>query len=126
MPAATLRAVADALVRYCRENKEATALSELYAPDAVSVEAAPMPGQTSREIRGLEGIRGKHAWWNEAMLVHGAVVDGPYFHGEDRFAVIFEIDATNKTTQQRMAMKEVALYTVQNGKIVREEFYYAP
>ena len=53
-----------------------------------------------------------------------ASVSDPMLHGPDRFAVIFELDATMKATGTREAMKEVALYTVKGGKIVREEFFY--
>ena len=32
---------------------------------------------------------------------------------------------TQKATNKRMTMDEIALYTIANGKIVREEFFYA-
>jgi ketosteroid isomerase-like protein len=47
----------------------------------------------------------------------------PFLHGDDRFAVIFDIDATEKATGQRMPMREVAVYHVADGRIVREEFF---
>ena len=57
--------------------------------------------------------------------MHSEKTEGPYLHGDDRFAVIFEFDATNKHSGQRTQMKEVGVYTVDDGgKIVREEFYY--
>ena len=120
----TLTDVANRLVTYCREGNEQKCLNELYSADAVSVEALPMPGMDSPESKGIDAIRGKHEWWNNAMEVHSANVEGPYFHGADRFAVIFEIDATNKDTGDRSEMKEVGIYTVTGGKVVREEFYY--
>lgn len=42
----------------------------------------------------------------------------------DRFTIIYDYDATSMQTGKRKHMKEVALYTVDDGKIVREEFYY--
>ncbi len=120
----TLTNVANQLVTYCREGNEQKCLDELYSADAVSVEALPMPGMDSPESAGIDAIRGKHEWWNNAMEVHSANVDGPYFHSNDRFAVIFEIDATNKDTGDRSEMREVGIYTVKAGKVVREEFYY--
>ena len=51
-------------------------------------------------------------------------VTGPFPH-DDRFVVIFDMDVTNKAMGQRFQMQEAALYTVANGKIVREEFFYA-
>ncbi|MBC7975998.1 MAG: nuclear transport factor 2 family protein, partial [Myxococcales bacterium] len=48
----------------------------------------------------------------------------PYPNG-DRFAVRFNYDVTHKPSSKRIQMDEVALYTVKDGKIVREEFFYA-
>ena len=120
----TLMKIANQLVAYHREGKQAQGLSELYAADAVSVEAMAMPGTPGAESAGLEAIRGKHAWWEGAMEVHSSSAEGPFLHGPDRFAVIFEADATNRETQERNQMREVGVYTVRDGKIVREEFYY--
>ncbi len=124
MSAEATRATAEKLVGYCRENNDEACLNELYHPDAVSVEAMAMPGADSAEAVGVAAIKGKHDWWNSSFEVHSANVDGPYLHGDDRFGVIFEIDATEKASGERNAMKEMAIYTVKDGKIVREEFYY--
>jgi hypothetical protein len=50
---------------------------------------------------------------------------GPFPHGEDRFCVMFRYDVTNKPRSQRFEIEEVALYTVADGKIVTEEFFYS-
>ena len=120
----TLVGIANRLVAWCREDATKACLDNLYAPDAVSVEAAAMPGSQGREAVGLDAIRAKHDWWYGTMEVHGGSVDGPYLHGDDRFGVIFEADATNRQTGERMQMKELGIYTVKDGKIVREEFFY--
>lgn len=98
---------------------------QMYAQNAVSVEAAPMPGQASAEAVGLEAIKGKNEWWQNNNEMHSAKAEGPFIHGENRFSVIFDIDVTNKQTQERTQMREVAQYFVENGQIVREEFSYA-
>jgi ketosteroid isomerase-like protein len=125
MAAEATKRTAEKLVEYCRAGTTEKALDELYDPQAVSVEATPMPGMESPEMRGVEAIRGKHEWWDKTMEVHEERVEGPYLHGDDRFAVIFGFDATNRQNGDRMNMQEVAVYTVDDGgKIVREEFYY--
>ena len=118
-----LKKIADELVAGCREDRAKENLTKIYAPDAVSVEAQEMPGM-GRETHGVEGIRGKHDWWEGAHEVSGASVSDPYIHGEDRFAVIFEVQGKVKETGETFDMKEVAIYHVANGKIVREEFFY--
>ena len=121
---ASIREIADQLVGYCRTGDTATGLKELYAADAVSIEAAVMPGVDSAETKGIEGIRGKHEWWESNFEYHGGNVDGPYMHGENQFGVIFEMDVTEKASGTRSQEKEMAIYTVENGKICREQFYY--
>ncbi|MEO0401841.1 MAG: nuclear transport factor 2 family protein [Pseudomonadota bacterium] len=119
----TLNEIAQELVAGCRENRAHKNLDALYAPDAVSVEA--MDNGNGREVRGIEGIRGKHAWWDATFDVMGGSVSDPMPDGADRFAVIFELQAKHKESGEISDMKEVALYTVADGKIVREEFFYS-
>ena len=119
-----LKSIADRLVEYCRTGQEARGLDELYDPAVVSVEAMAMPGAGSAESVGLDALKGKHAWWAQAFEVHGADVQGPFLHGDEQFAVVFSIDATERASGKRNAMKEVAVYTVANGRIRREAFFY--
>ncbi|MEO1611558.1 MAG: SnoaL-like domain-containing protein [Pseudomonadota bacterium] len=119
------RATADALIACCRENRTEEALNTLYADDAVSVEAMAGPNGEPAETVSLEGLRGKHAWWDGAMEMHDFSVEGPFMHGDDRFGVIFEMDVTDKASGQRSQSRELAVYTVNGeGKINREEFFY--
>lgn len=120
----TTKAIAEKLIACCRENQEETGLNELYSENAISVEAMIAPGNDSAEAKGLAAIKAKHDWWNENFEVHSATSEGPFLHGDDRFGIIFKVDATNKMTGERHAMQELAIYTVSNDKIVREEFFY--
>ena len=111
------------LVELCNAGKGDEAIEKLYSPDIVSVEAGAPPGQSPEKV-GIEAIRGKAQWWRNAHDIHSSSAVGPYPNG-DRFAVVFEFDVTFKERNQRFTMKEVALYTVKNDKIVREEFFYS-
>jgi ketosteroid isomerase-like protein len=115
--------IAKKYVELCKAGKSGECLDTLFASDAVSVEAGAPPGG-ERTARGLDAIRGKSKWWFDNHIVHKAEVFGPYPH-DDRFAVRFVYDVTNKPSGQRFTMDEVGLFTVQNGKIAREEFFYA-
>jgi hypothetical protein len=55
--------------------------------------------------------------------LHGASAEGPYI-GASGFSVKFAMDVEDTTTNDRSLMEEIGVYTVQNGKIVREEFMY--
>ncbi|SNR98408.1 nuclear transport factor 2 family protein [Antarctobacter heliothermus] len=120
----TLKEIADALVAGCREGHELEILDKLYAADAVSVEAMAMPGMDSPETHGIDGIKGKHAWWSSNFEVLESTVSGPFLHGDSSFAVIFEMKAKHRESGEVSDMHEVAIYTVGGGKIVREAFYY--
>jgi len=109
-------------VALCKEGKNEVILDTLFSKDAVSVEAGAPPGQ-ERTAKGLEAIRGKSKWWRDNHTVHKAEVSGPYPH-DDRFAVRFVYDVTNKPSGKRISMDEVGLFTVTNDKIVKEEFFY--
>lgn len=114
--------IANRLVELCKQGKNDEALSSLYANDAVSVEAMAMPG-IQQESKGLAAIKAKGEWWVTNHEIHSASVTGPWPHG-DRFIVGFQYDVTNKPSGTRMKMDEAGLYTIRNGKIVREEFFY--
>jgi ketosteroid isomerase-like protein len=114
--------IANKLVELCRQGNNQDAKS-MYAADAVSVEAFAPPGM-ERESKGLAAIQAKGEWWRANHEIHSANVTGPWPNG-DRFVVGFQYEVTNKPSGQRMKMDEVGLYTIANGKIVREEFFYA-
>lgn len=115
--------VANQYVALCREGKNADAVATLFDADAVSVEAVAMPGM-AQEARGKAAIKGKGEWWFANHEIHSASITGPWPHG-DRFIVGFQFDVTNKPSGKRMQMNEAGLFTVRDGKIVREEFFYA-
>jgi len=113
------------LVALCNEGKNLEALDTLYSKDAESVEAMAMPELPAR-MKGVDALKKKNEWWFANNEVHSGGAKGPFPHG-DRFAVIFNYDVTPKAgpmAGQRTQMEEVGLYTVDGGKIVKEEFFY--
>src|SRR5437667_6449568 len=96
------------------------AVDTLYDGNVVSVEAYSAGGG-SPETRGKEGVRGKIDWWVNAMEIHSFDAGDP-FVGHDRFVVQYDADVTDKNSKQRRKLSEVGVYTVKDGKIVREEF----
>jgi limonene-1,2-epoxide hydrolase len=84
------------------------------------VEARTMDG-SSPEMRGIGQVREKTDWWLQNMQVHSFKANGP-FVAHDRFVVQYDADFTDKNSKKRMQLSEVGVYTVKDGKIVREEF----
>ena len=112
--------VAQKVVELVRKQAWYEALDTLYDDDIVSVEAFSMGGG-SPETHGKEGVRGKIDWWVNAMEVHSFDASEP-FVARGRFVVQYDADVTDKNSKQRRKISEVGVYTVKNGKIVREEF----
>ena len=119
-------AIGEKLVGLCREGRHEKAIDTLYADDIVSIEHAASPLFEQR-MTGKNEVRRKNEWWLGSHEIHGATFDGPYGHG-DRFIVGIEIDVTPKdgpAAGRRFTMREMALYTVAKGKVVKEEFFQA-
>lgn len=112
--------IAKKVVELTRKQAWRQAIDTLYDKDIVSVEARAMGGD-SPEVRGIDGVRGKTDWFEKAMQVNSVKVSDP-FVAHDRFVVQYDLDATDKNSKERTKMSEVGVYTVKNGKIVREEF----
>lgn len=112
--------VAEKVVELVRQQAWYKALDTLYDKDIVSVEASASEGE-SAEKRGIDQLRGKIDWWLNAMEVHSFNAKGP-FVAHDRFVVQYDADVTEKNSKKRFQLSEVGVYTVKNGKIVREEF----
>ncbi len=116
----TTREIAEAFAALCREGRHAEAGERFWAADIVSIEA--MDGPMAR-LQGRDAVKAKSDWWVANHEVHGGTTEGPYVNG-DGFALVFSLDVTPKQTGQRMSMREVGLYTVRDGKVVEERFFY--
>jgi len=121
------------LVRLGREFVQAmqdrhgvTHVDNAYAETAESVEAVVPPGRDVRIAKGREAIKAKREDWVATHELHRLDADGPYVHPPNRFGVVFEADVTQKATGRLMTLRELAVYTVEYGKIVREEFFVSP
>ena len=116
-------AVAEELVSFCKAGRNIDAINTLYSPDIVSIESMGNE-QMPREMKGLDAIRGKNQWWLENNEIHSSRVEGPFIGDDDKFAVYYNYDVTFKLNGKRNNMEEMALYTVKDGKVVREQFFY--
>ena len=118
----SIQEIADRLVERSRKGEWKQAQSELYADDAVSIEAEATPGFDA-ETKGLTALHEKVDRW-EAMVeeAHGIDVSDPLV-AQNSFAVRMVMDLTMKG-QGRIVMNELCLYQVKDGKIVSEQFFY--
>lgn len=117
----TTQDVANALVAMWKAGQFDESGELYWAEDVVSYENAP-PGADMAELRGKAAVRAKGEWWGANHEVHGVEISGPYLNG-DQFAVRFRMDLTPKGGQ-RHTMDEIGLYTIRDGKIAEERFFY--
>lgn len=90
---------------------------KFWSPSIVSVEGIGMAWH------GRKAVEAKNNGWMEQNEIQGAAAEGP-FVGASGFAVKFRMDVVERASGKRTVMDEVGVYTVQDGKIVREEFMY--
>lgn len=89
------------------------------------------PGFTSVEgdgsvYEGIDAVQKKCEEWLAAHTIHSCVAEGP-FVGASGFAVRYAMDLEPRDgSWPRTQMTEIGVYTVNNGKVVREEFWYGP
>ncbi len=114
--------IAKGLVDMCRQGKNLEAVEKYYSDGVVSVESSAPKGMPA-ETRGIQAIKEKNQWFFDHNELHSEEVNGPFL-GEKQFAVEFKMDVTQKASGKRMHMEEMGLYTVEDGKIVREHFFY--
>lgn len=118
----TVTDIANDLVAICKTGDFHTPGEKYWADDVVSVEAGGPPGM-DLVSRGKAAAIGKGEWWTSAHTIHSTEVEGPYVNG-DQFTVHFRMDVTFKETGARQQMDEIALYTIKDGKIAEERFFY--
>ena len=116
----TITEIAKDFTELLQQGDNRGAAEKYNADDIASYEAMEGPMAI---VHGKEAIRQKGEWWQANNEVHGGSIEGPYVNG-DQFALRFKFDITPKATGERVTMDEVGLYTVKNGKITEERFYY--
>lgn len=115
----TTQEIAHAMAKLIGEGRFAEAQDQYWADDITVIE--PVPGPMAR-LDGRAAIAPKLAWWSANNEVHGCVVEGVFVHG-DQFALPMALDVT-PTGGTRAVMREVVLYTVRNGKVSEERYFY--
>ena len=117
---AQVKAVADKLISLCRENKMAEAINTLYADNVVGIEAA---AAHYHKTEGLAAIKENSKKWAENLVkINKAILTEPTIIG-NYFAYGYAHDVEFKD-RGRVAERELAIYEVKDGKVVREEFFY--
>lgn len=94
---------------------------KFWSPVVTSVEGSGVALAWS----GRKAMEAKCEGWLAANTIHGCSAEGP-FVGATGFSIKLRMDTQDRQSGKRTLMEEIAVYTVANGKIIREEFMYGP
>lgn len=106
-----------------------TAMIRAGAPEARIWDRWFHPGFTSIEGNGLQW-RGREAVAERVLAFHrdntiaACEITGPLVGGSS-FAVRYTSDIVHNATGARVTLDEIGVYTVEDGRVIREEFMYA-
>lgn len=119
----SVRTVADKYAELVNQGKHFEFMRAFYAPEIVSVEG------DGREFAGKEPVIRKSEVFQGENTIHSQELRGPFFCGDadadaGRFAVYLALEFTPKAGGKRVRHEETGLYTVRNGLVTREEFFY--
>lgn len=118
----SIQEIAADFAALCKAGEFDAAGEKYWSPDIVSIEPGAPEG-SDPAARGIDAVRAKGEWWYSNHEIHSVQCQGPFVNG-DQFILRFQMDVTMKANGQRMQMDEDGLYTVKDGKIVEERFFY--
>ena len=114
--------IAKQLVAYCRQGNWNEAYDKLYAEKIISIEPYSTPF-FEKETIGLNAVREKaDVFQNMIEKLNSLEVSDPLIAG-NYLTFTITIDAIRKNIG-RVVSPEICVYTVANGLIIKEQFFY--
>lgn len=113
--------VAEKLVTFCRQGQHAQAYDELFHSDAIAQEPENFP---NNRTQGLENLKAKSQQWGQDLKeMHSMEISDPVV-ADNFFSCSMKMDITTHS-RGRQQMEEVCMYEVNDGKIVKEQFFFS-
>lgn len=116
----TNQAVAERLVALLREGKFNDVYDELFHDDAHHIEPQ---SQFFSDVKGVEAIKAKDATMSEHITGIESMEVGEAIVASKHIAIPYKLTATLKDGHL-MALDEIIVYEINDGKIVSEQFFY--
>ena len=99
------------------------AAEKYSSADIKSIEPGDLSDGTPAIVRGLSAAREKLARRLAQNAIEDIVIDGPFITG-NRFALFIDMQIVDRATGIRRPFSEIAIFTVRDGKIAEERFFY--
>ncbi len=94
-----------------------------WASNIVSIEPAELPDGTPARVEGFARAHEKLDDRLSACAMDDLMIDGPFVTG-NHFALFLDMIITSRATGERRPFSEIAIYTVEGGKIIEERYFY--
>jgi hypothetical protein len=96
---------------------------EYWSSEVASVEMMDLPGGIPAVVRGIDAVREKAKLWFSVSRIEDLKMQGPYMNG-DQFALLMDMVIVTRASGERRPFKEIGLFTVRDGKIAEERYFY--
>lgn len=113
-----LRALAQRIIGITTANEE-EGIFDLYADHVESIEMNMPP------MVGLDALRTKFEGWNNMVAEPEFVATNVWVDG-NTIVIEWVGNVTLKATGKQAQLREIAIHEIEDGKIVRERYYYDP
>ena len=97
--------------------------ARFWADDITSIEPADLPDGIEAFVHGIDAARAKSRAWFAASRIEDLSIDGPFITG-DQFALFMDMVIVSRASGEGQPFDEIALYTVRNGQITEERYFY--
>jgi hypothetical protein len=100
------------------------AAGDLYWAEAVtSLEPSDLSAGIPAFVSGIDAARGKAQFRFGEGRIDDLGIDGPFVTG-DQFALFLDMLITDPVTGTVHPFTEIAIFTVRDGRIIEERFFY--
>lgn len=95
-----------------------------WSLDVTSVEPEALSDETPAAVSGRAAARAKRRARFGTAQIDDLIIDGPFVTG-DQFALLIDMLVTEPASRQAEPFTGIAVFTVREGCIVHERFFYA-
>jgi hypothetical protein len=95
-----------------------------WSPDVTSAEPAALSEDIPATVSGVAAVRAKCIARFGTARIDDLGIDGPFVTG-DQFALFLDMLITDPASGHAEPLSEIAIFTVRDGRIIEERFFYA-
>jgi hypothetical protein len=120
----TIEDIAREYTTMLREGQFAAAGDRYWACDISSIDPVVVGAAPRASVRGKHAASQKCAARFAGTCIDELAIDGPFITG-NQFALFVDVVLVDSATGTRRPFSEIALFTVRDGQIAEERFFYA-